>query len=202
MAELIGGWDANKLARFIDGRIPTTNPVNHKSVNDVSAFVKLTEVTLTAATATIDLSGITPEYNHLLVIGKIDNVTGAAGMDISFNGDTGANYGGEELSAVGVTLAGSENADGAGTPPRFAVSYNTANLFTSFIIFLPWYAKGPATGSRSFISLCYAHDGTHNQVRVFSGTWSKNTPIQRIELFTAGGANVKSGSAVNVYGIR
>lgn len=154
---------------------------------------------LTADAASAVLS-VPSGYRHLKLIGMVDNPSGAHGVDVQFNGDTGTNYAWVEdgwSSTSGATDTVSETQNSA----RIAVCYNQGTGGQSpFETTIFDYAN--TSFNKRFSSIYGAFEGGGRNSRQSTGFWSSTAVIVSITvLIDAGAANLKSGSSFSLYGL-
>lgn len=160
--------------------------------------------TLGGSAASIDVTGISNTYAHLMmtIYARSDTAAAAANMFLQFNGDTGANYDYQDLSGNAASPAAVESfglASGAyvGNCPANTAG---ANLFGSSQVFIPNYANS----SNNKQAICFASNkvGTTSAsiaVHLIGPAWRSNAAINRITLVTTG--NFVAGSRFTIHAL-
>ena len=167
---------------------------------DGAKLTLIDSTVLGAPAATINLSGISALYTHLMII-MFARSTGAGINDIlmQFNSDAGANYAYintdvDEASAInGSTSVGQTSILIAGMND----SGSPANVFSPVIIEIANYSNGVWTKSAmAHSALIEAAAG--NAFR-HAGWWDDVESIDEIDLIASGG-NFATGTMVSLYG--
>ena len=144
-------------------------------------------------------------FRNLFVMGS-GSVTVASGGNIwaQFNGDTGANYAWQLISADGATLTSSE--DTSHTAVALGVFGTTgagAGVNGSFRSEIIHY-----TGPWKKNVLSHTYTAEFNDMYLMGSTWANVSPITSIEIFgtdntlAKGTASLAAGSLFTVYGVQ
>lgn len=154
-------------------------------------YVRLGEVLLTGAAASMDLQNIPSGYTFLVVYLSTESAGGVASVFIRLNNDNGANhYTVQYLKAViGVVSAGSAAAtealilDSAAAAAPVAISIQINQI--------------PLSDDKGF----HSEGGTSGRIYNTSGYWESSAEINRITI-EAGAGTFDAGSSMIVYGVR
>lgn len=156
--------------------------------------------------ATVSFSSIGPEYSALKIIGIGRSTaagTGTDGIQLRFNGDTGANYASQagnanQSSGTGFQLT-------AQTSMRVAELIKAGDIATypcGFEILIPFYT------TTTFNKVVLSHYSTINNTNInnlfditVSAHWASTSAVTSMELFTASGSNYVTGTEFRLYGI-
>lgn len=181
------GWVANDLVPAAEFK---------KGVGCIS------DATLGAPAASIDISGIVATYAHLrLVICARDTgaVTAVNGL-IRFNNDSAANYDTEELIGAAATPTSSEAfAATSASVLQYVGASASAGLFGMTVIDIPNYAS--ATPNKALLAMNAVKWGTattNMRIRVAAGFWRSSAAINQITI-TAGSGNFDVGTRATLY---
>lgn len=170
--------------------------------------VVLADTTLTATSASLDFTGISASYKHLLLLGCLrTDRTGSNDDDlgIRFNNDSGSNYDGYSFEGSGTSpdLDALENRAATSAILGNAVGSDdlATGLFSTFEVRIPHYA-GTANNKIFDARYVVKVGTTTGKLHVFRGmgAWRANTAISRITLIPIHGTNFKAGSRITVFG--
>lgn len=160
--------------------------------------------TLGASAASIDVTGISATYAHLMVsvYARGDTAATAIGAQLRFNGDSAANY---DTQYVRGNAAVASAAEGfAATSLQFgSIPANTAgaNLFGAQEIFIPYYAG--SSNNKQIVALSSAKIGTSTGnlfMDLLGGGWRSNAAINQITFFPVSG-NFVAGTRITVHAL-
>jgi hypothetical protein len=160
--------------------------------------------TLGASAASVDVTGISATYAHLMVsiYARSDVAAGVSNVLMRFNGDSAANYDYQDLRGNAATSSASEAFAGtsliAGLSPANTAG---ANLFSSIEVFVPNYAG--STNNKQFVSISASKSGTTTGnlfVDIFGGGWRSNAAINQVTLLPASG-NFVAGTRVTIHAL-
>lgn len=164
----------------------------------MSTYVPIQAITLSAAAASVDFTGIPQTYTDLVIVASaryVSTNTGQ-GLGIRFNGDTTSNYSftilegnGSAASSyrVSSTSSGAMGAIANGSQTSFAVVSTSIQNYTN------------NTTNKTYI----ARQSGPSFVQGIVGLWRATpAPITSISIFGSGTAgNIDSGSTFTLYGI-
>jgi hypothetical protein len=160
--------------------------------------------TLGASAASIDVTGISNTYAHLMISIYSRGDTAAISTDVMmrFNGDTAANY--DWQRAMGIAAATSAFETFAQTTMAVGFcpgSTAGANLFASQEVFIPNYAG--STNNKQHVSIHSMKAGTAStnlSVGIWGGSWRSNAAINQVTLLPQAG-NFVAGTRVTVHAL-
>jgi hypothetical protein len=160
--------------------------------------------TLGASAASIDVTGISNTYAHLMVTlyARGDTAATTAAVAMRFNGDAATNYDYQQLR-------GQAAAASAGETFAATIVYigdcpaNTAgaNLFGATEVFIPHYAG--STNNKQTVTITTTKTATTTgtlAVNVFGGSWRSNAAINQITFFPTAG-NFVAGTRVTIHAL-
>jgi hypothetical protein len=186
------------IETLVNGALDLTN-----MTAGVVGLSKIGEVHLGSGAASMSLSSIPATYTHLLLMLTARGDTAAAEVtaQITFNGDSGANYDVHSDYASDTTPSASK-AEGA-TSFGLTINGSTANANAPGVVvmFIPDYVG--TTFHK--IALClfghmYAEDGSGNRTGTTQGRWRNTAAITTIAA-TASAGNFVTGSRLSLYGL-
>lgn len=154
-------------------------------------------------TAYIEFVTIPQIYRHLKLLGQARSTKspdGAVDLKLQFNGDTGANYNSQQLSASGTYSTASES---IGAASAIAGSICAAGAPSGeagiFELSVPNYRGGFKKQLRSISGYRYS-TGSEKTVQVDNfASWSGSNAITSIKLFPTSG-NFLTGTVISLYG--
>ena len=176
--------------------IPTT------TLSQSNALVPIFESTLAVAAANFDVTGIPATKNHIVfaLFARGDTAATNTGVNMRFNGDSGANYDWDEqranTSAVATSGNVAQTSVQVGQVAASTAPANCAGLVRAEIMF---YTNG--TYFKNGVSQVYYRDGTgatNQNVREVGYQWRSTATINQITLIPAAG-NFDAGSKLMVY---
>jgi len=165
------------------------------------AIVLISETTPTTG-STVSFTSIAATYRDLLVVirGRSDSAAGVVGVFLQFNGDTGANYFAQRITANNATV--SAGASAAGTSMQCgALAAATATAGRPGSTSCRIYDYRGTTFHKQFTSLDAYSTGTSAATQdedFWSGVWANTAAINRVDVIITG--NFVSGSVVSLYG--
>lgn len=167
-----------------------------------ATFTKIDEVSPSGSTGVVTFSSL-GSYSHLHILFQARGSQAAASTNINltFNGDTGANYD-RENATFGTTTSLTDAIAGTSIPIHtIAAASATANYATTGMIAVNNYR------GTTFYKSVYAQSGSLQAQasgsvfsRISSGQWRSTSAITSITLTLASG-NYDSGSVFSLYGI-
>lgn len=169
-----------------------------------AGMIKLRETAGNGTFSTVSWTGIQQNLRHLRVVVRARGTSVLAGVNMRFNGDSGANYdyarqvttqaattpaatftaGGTSLLAIAPIVATSELANMSGDAIIEIPDYRQTSFYKTVI------AKGMKKGDAT----------TGWQIIDYRGWWLSTAAINRIDLISSGG-NFQTGSLLALYGI-
>ena len=166
----------------------------------------LLSTTNRASPGTFDVSSISGAYNDLIliVLARSNVSSGADGLYMRLNNDSGFNYYTEKLRANGTTATASEvmgsSSIGCGQMPGTSI---LANSFAVFTITIFGYA---ATTWFKTVQIQQAHQNSTSSGGYYledgGSTWESTAAITRVQ-FAGGGSfadNLVTNSQLRIYG--
>jgi hypothetical protein len=159
-----------------------------------NTYVALATQTLGSAAASVTFSSISSAYTDLVVVMTTKLTSGADGINLQFNGDTGTNYSFTYLSGSGSSA----------TSGRFA---NTSNIKVAFNGY-PTTADGHNSivqvnnysNATTFKTVLTRDNNANNGTGAIVGTW-RNTAAVTSVVLTAVSSTFTAGSTFSLYGI-
>lgn len=162
------------------------------------------DTTLGGSAASIDITGISATYAHLMIsiYARCDTAAVNTSMYLQFNGDAAANYDWQQLTGNAAVASAAETftTGGAliGTCPAGTAG---ANLFGSAEVFIPHYAG--STNNKQLLTVTSSKIGTTTasmQASLFGGSWRSNAAINRVTLIASPG-NYVAGSRLTIHAL-
>jgi hypothetical protein len=166
-------------------------------------FVNLGSVTLASAQGSVTFSSIPGSYRLLKIFcgTASSSASTADGMQLVFNGDTGANYQDSQGIHGAGTFDGASIAQrniGVGAVVQASLSPNAS----ATEITIPDYA-GTTFYKTLTAQAAYADSFNSNKMEWegLSGTWANTAPVSSITLTLDTGSNFVAGSTFTLYGL-
>ncbi len=166
--------------------------------------VVLGNTTLGANAASIDFTGIPPDWAHLLVVAYLRGDVGAVAtpINVRFNSDTGNNYDRQyDLGTGSTASAGESFAQTWAQVGNCAGGNAGANLFGALTLDIPFYSQ--ASNNKVISSSWAGKWGTSSgnmESGMMSAFWRSSAAITTVSLMPTSG-NFVSGSRVTLYGM-
>lgn len=166
--------------------------------------VLLADSTLVASAASIDLTGIAPDWAHLMIVAYLrgDAAAVVSALNIRFNGDTGANY---DYQSIGASAAATSGAEAFATSScrvgSIPAATAPASVFGAFTADIPSYSQ--ATNNKAAHTSSAVKAGTTTTllgVEAYLAAWRSSAAITSVTLLPGSG-NFVSGSRVTLYGM-
>lgn len=156
----------------------------------------ISNTTLGADAASVDVTSIPGSYAHLLIIAYLRSSTAAVSTTLvcRFNADSGANY----------SMVDTANTDAAtyiGTSAQGVPGANSdASAFNAVAILVPHYAGTSMHKSAVLFNGQHSKsaDATARHNGVAAGRWKSASAITRVTI-SAGAGNLVTGSRVGIY---
>jgi hypothetical protein len=170
----------------------------------VGAMVRLSDTTLGAGAATIDISSISSAYAHLRLViqGRGDTVANNVGLFLRLNNDSGASqYTYAWLLGSGVTASTVDNASSTQMQVgNLAAASASATLSGSAEILIPNYTNTTFIKRvQSQFSAQWGSGAGSWQAGTVGGYWANTAAVNRITLIPGAG-NFVAGTRVTLYG--
>lgn len=163
------------------------------------------EVILSAPVASVTFSGIPQTFRHLKLVvqGRTDAAAEADAILIRFNGDTGASYDVQRITANNATLSGVGATAQTSIPISADGANARANNFVASTVDIFGYRRTDAekwvhTYTTNFGDVSAAGDMS---ITLRSGRWRNTTAISSITLLPLTGTNLVSGCHFQLYGM-
>jgi hypothetical protein len=162
-----------------------------------NTYIALDSVTVTTATPSITLTGISGAYTDLvLVIGNLTN-SSASSLYMRLNGDTGTNYSSTLVNGNGTSTVSQRTTSTAnGLFIGAAISGLPSSSPATVIVNLMSYAN--TTTNKTVINRYSAASG---DVEAAVGLWRNTSAITSITVRNTGG-NISVGSTFSLYAIK
>ena len=164
----------------------------------------ISDTTLGAPAANIDITSIVGTYAHLLVwvYARGDTALAITSLLARFNGDSAANYDFQIFEGSAAALLVNESfAATSALAGRIPANTAEANLFNASLTFIPHYAG--SSNNKVALSVSSAKSGvTSGSIdnTLVGGFWRSNAAINRITLLPIAG-NFVAGTRVSLYGM-
>jgi hypothetical protein len=167
--------------------------------------VLLSDTVLAAAAASIDVTSIPDDWNHLLLITYLRSDTAASftQTEMRFNNDSGStSYDSQNISGSGSTASAAEELSQSFIPcTAMPAASAGSNLFGSHIITIPNYAQADNDKAAHILAALKYGTSTGNLfVQSRAVFWRSTAAINRITILPAAG-NLVIGSRLTIYGM-
>lgn len=197
---------AARLAVGADGTVLTaaSGQATGLSWGSGGGLTALFDSTLGSDQAAIDTgaNGIAQTKDHLLFVLYL-RTTQAAVLSsalLTFNNDTGANYGTQRITCINTTVTGGINLAGSNVAFSVHGASAQANAFVTATFIVPCYRQ--TAGLKMFcMDIAGIEDtaaDTFTELR--GGQWRSTAAISRAAV-TAGSGNLLAGSRMTIYGL-
>lgn len=160
---------------------------------------------LSGAAASIDFTGIPATFRHLQLVidGRLSGAVASAGVNLRFNGDTGANYDFQYLQSNNTTVLGGQSLaqTSLANVGSFPGASATAGLSGGIELTIPNYAG--TTWQKTLVSRNALRVGTaaaNYYAQVISGFWRSAAAINQITIISGSG-NFEIGTVATLYGL-
>lgn len=154
----------------------------------MSTYSPIASQTLSANATSITFNGIPQNYTDLVIVFKGGSTAGV-GLNLRFNGDSGANYARAYFYTTGAApVSGRETS-------TTQISSSVFNENGNTIFNINGYSN--STGSKLVLGM---NDYYSNGAVRFVGTWRNTAPITSITL-SVDTDNISSGTVVSLYGL-
>ena len=165
-----------------------------------ATYTPIASVTLSASASEVVFSGLPQTYRDLILVFTGLGTSNDVGVQIRYNGDSGANYSNVVMSGFNPSNTGS------GTPTTTAiqaagwqVGIGTSGERTTFIAQIMDYSATDKHKT-SLIRARTKSDGGGDEVSAWAGRWANTTAISSIRVATASGS-IASGATLNLFGV-
>jgi hypothetical protein len=202
-----GADTASKLPVGSNNQVLTADSAQASGVKwaTPSGPAKLFDQTLGTDALIIDTGagGIAAGYGVLdvFIYGRTDESAIGTECYVRLNGDSGANYDWERISAVGGAITGQNLAADAGWDAFVSAANTPANFFGIIHLVIPAY-DGAVGFKAGRWSDGFADSGGNGRIALKSGTWRNTAAISRLSVQPAfsGTVKFKAGSRMTIYG--
>lgn len=205
--DLLAATAADTVARVAvgtDGFALFADSAQATGVAWAGGMKRLHDTTLGVDAASVDITGIPATFAHLklVIYARSDVAATFTNLYLRFNGDTGANYDYQTLSANATSVAAAEGV--AQTVMQLGyMPANTAvaNSFGACEAVIPHYAG--ATNHKAVTASTHVrHTNASGGIRLdtSAGDWRAATAINQITVLGPSG-NLKAGTRVTLYGM-
>ena len=189
----------DKFKKWVTDYVPTNGKFDRATLIGSTALGGMAHIeTKTLASAVSSVTFEVPQtFTHLKLLGLQDNDTGAKGIGVQYNGDTGTNYSWVEEYVTSADVA-AYDPSGPTSAARVGVSYNqgVSAVFETTIF---GYRSRPS-GARS-LGEWMAFDGSADSLRTIAGWWNSTAAITSLKVLVVGGGNFDVGSVFSLYGL-
>ena len=155
-----------------------------------NTYTQIASTTLGSTATTVTFSSIAATYTDLILVCNPIPSTAGYDMYITFNNDTSTNYSRTYMLGDGSTASSGRNTNQNAFVP--AGIYNNS----AFIIQIANYSN--ATTNKTVLARTSAAS-TYAVATI--GLWRSTAAINRIDISSALGSNLATGSTFNLYGI-
>jgi hypothetical protein len=167
------------------------------------------EVVLASPAATIDFTSIPATYKHLLIIFKVRTDRASQpvdGLDLTLNGDTGANYrnasigaaesaapGGNPIATASAAMLARDNVPGpANTAPTGAFATGQLQIF---------YYSDAAVAKLIQTLVAGWNNSNISKYWITENTWANQAAVNRVTFKSENAANFIAGCRAQLYGV-
>jgi len=170
------------------------------------AFELISTTVLGSATSSITLSSIPATYTslQLRIVGRSANATQFDEIALSFNGDTGANYGNKYIKFETSNAPGQASDTGQTRIRILGITANTAtaNNFSALKMDIIGYKNtNMKTQVRGFGGATDFVSSWQSNASLFAGLWNATTTVTSLTVATWSGSNLAAGTRVSLYGV-
>jgi len=149
-------------------------------------FVLISTQLLASTTTSVSFSSIPSTFRHLQLRVTSRDASGGSSLDVTFNGDTAANYARHYVYGNGSAVASSGATSQNSASIAFAAgSSATANVFSAAVIDILDY--GQTTKNKTIRSLSGYADTT-NRIGLMSGLWMGTAAVTSLTVAAAAGS--------------
>ena len=151
--------------------------------------------TLSSSAATVTFSSISGSYTDLVLISTAKLVSGTAGMQLQFNGDTGSNYSNTFLWADGSTAGSVGNSNATSINFHYGAYLDSTNWAVQISQIMNY---SNATTRKTVIN----RDGSASTgTDLIVGLWRNTSAINQVVVKLGNANSFASGSTFTLYGI-
>ena len=160
-----------------------------------STYDKIAATTLGSAASSYTFSSIAGTYTDLVLVMTTKLTTGADGINMQFNGDTGTNYSFTYLSGNGTSASSGRFANTSNIKVAFNGYPTTADGHNSIV------QVNNYSNATTFKTAITRDNNANNGTGAIVGTWRNTNAITSIVL-TAVSSTFTAGSTFTLYGIK
>lgn len=166
-------------------------------------LLKIWDTTLAADTASVDtnINGIPPQYEHLLIsfYARTGQAFALTAVEVTFNGDTGANYDEQRIIASGGSVSAGTAVGQTVIAVHVPGSTATANVYAAAQMLVIGYAQ--TTTHKAICTQTGAAEPTLDITRYYASRWRNTAAINRVRFAGGGASNLIAGSRFTIYGL-
>lgn len=174
-------------------------------VGFAGALTRLDQAILAADAPSINLNVGPGSYRNLMVLWNGAHAGGTPDYVYTrFNNDAAALYDGQQFSAMAATLGGAESSAQTAlwTGYGYGGAAGQAKIAGEITIFNPQSPEYKSAIAKAMGDWSGGTNGAGGRrVWDFSILWRKTDPITSIQMFMAGGANLRAGFTATLYGL-
>jgi hypothetical protein len=160
-----------------------------------ATYEPIATTTLSSSAATVTFSSISSSYTDLVFVSTAKLVSGTAGMQLQFNGDTASNYSNTFLYGDGSAAGSVRNSNATSINFHYGAILDSTNFAIQISQIMNY--KNTTTYKTALNRDGLGTNGTDAIV----GTWRNTSAINQV-LIKVGNANVfATGSTFTLYGI-
>lgn len=162
--------------------------------------VKLDEVITSGSQSSVSFPGISQDYRdlELRITGRGTDGANDVGIELQFNGDSGANYDYQQCFLTSSASYVSQTGQSEMRVVQIPAGGSTANMPGGMTVTISDYSQG--VFFKSVFSNGQNWEGSNLRTMLTSGVWRDTDPITDI-LVTLNAGNFVNGSRVSLYGI-
>lgn len=169
------------------------------------ACVRIADTLLGGSAGNITFSNIPGNYKALKmeIQARTDTVATNATILLQFNGDAGANYDGQNITANNANPTGASFVAAVNGVAGVVLAANATRGAAAGVITItiPNYASTTFEKSYHAESGCIDSASANNFTRLDTVNWRNTAAINSIKLFPSGGANFVAGTRATLYGL-
>jgi hypothetical protein len=168
----------------------------------IYALTLISETIVAGADATVTFSSIPQTFRDLLLVvrGKTDRAAATDTLSIQLNGDAGAHYWSQQMSANGTTQTNAQLL-AAASAVCGSIGGNTGVVGMSTVR-IGDYARTQWHKPLTYESFVVGSEGSLGVAADFGGAvWNQTTAVTTVKAAPSNGINFKVGTVVTLYGV-
>jgi hypothetical protein len=160
-----------------------------------ATYEPIATTTLSSSAATITFSSISGSYTDLVFVSTAKLVSGTAGMQLQFNGDTGSNYSNTFLWATGSSSGSVGNSNATSINFHYGAFLDSTNFAVQIGQIMNY------SNTTTYKTVINRDGSAPTGTDAIVGMWRNTSAITQI-VVKVGNANVfATGSTFTLYGI-